>query len=217
MRLTDEALTSPAMTSRSPDPTPQTPPAAQVSTGPVLAAAVLGSQVKAGGPSCKHPPPQPEGSGLLNPETRGQLLPLTHCPSGCHRARPLPRPSCLAPGPLLTCFTRPSAGQPGHGLQEGSPSHRRNPAGRRVALPHWPCLLRSRAPAWGWGWLGVLPCGSQPAFSLGGRLLPQCHALQVRGSGSTAQGSRSILGCGQQPHLNSQLLCGAFTCCRRKL
>ena len=95
-------------------------------------------------PSCEHPLPSRRGSGFLNPETRGQLLPLSPCPSGCHKARPLPCPSCLAPGPLLTCFTWPSAGQPGHGLQEGSPSRRPDPAGRRVAVPHWPLLALQR-------------------------------------------------------------------------
>lgn len=90
----------------------------------------------------------------MNLETQGQLLPLTPCPSGCHRAYPLPRPSCLAPGPLLTCFTRPSAGQPGHGLQEGSPSHRPDPVGRRVVLPHWPLLAPKRGSSQGVGLAG---------------------------------------------------------------
>ena len=150
-------------------------------------------QAKAGGPSCEHPLPWLEGSGFLNPETRSQLLPLAPVPR-CHRVGLLPLPSCLAPGAASHML---HLGRQRGSLAMASLSRRLDRpqsspaslASARSALPP----QRGSGRGWGGGWPGVPPGGSQPAFSRGGWQLPQCHALQVRSSGGTAQGAGSIL------------------------
>lgn len=177
--------------------------------------------VKAGviplGPSCTHPS---WGSGVLSPETQDQLLPLVP-PSPCHLTGPLPLPSCVVLGQLLTCF--PSAVSGAACPWPPGGSSRRRLAWPRAALPHWPllALLRPHSPAQRrrpGGAAGVLqgllttcfrlwrgPAAASGPCSAG----PAREAQRRAGSSS---GSGRLL----QPHLNSQLLCGAFTCRHRR-
>lgn len=145
-----------------------------------------------------HASPSPAaGSGFLNSETQGQLLPhalLLRRPT----AGPLPLPSCLAPGQLLTCFTSAVSRAAWPWPPRGVPASQAGPAAEQPCLTGL-CLLCSAPTAGlqpagrGGGLAGGPAGGSRPAFSGGGRQLPQCHALQVQNSGSTAQGSGSSL------------------------
>lgn len=114
----------------------------------------------------------------------------------------------------LTCFTMPSAGQPGHGLQEGS---------RVSGWSGSPALLASAGNSLssqrflGMGLarmsLGLLLTALP--HSVTGNRLSAC-SLQVLGP-APHSGLRSFPRPTQQPQLNSQVLCGAFTCRQRKL
>lgn len=179
-------------------------------TGPALADALLGS---------REPPPLGSSSPLtdrgvrvLEPWMWDQLLPLAPVPQ-CFRAGPLPLLSCSAP--------RATPHRLHPGCQQGSPSMacRRGPrvaslASACSALPPQRALAADGAGAARGSCQGCSQPVSSPRRGPG---LPQCHALQVgtQAAGLRARGPSS--GRLQQPHLNSQLLCGAFTCCRRKL
>lgn len=161
--------------------------------------------------------PQLEGSGVLSPRPWGQLLPLAPCPSVPHS------------WPLTSSLLLGSQGSSSHASfpwtvsraacpwpPGGVPGSQAGLATKQLCLTGlcWLCSactagLGGAGPGAGRGFLR--DC-SQPASSCGGgRRLPQGHALQV---GTQARPSSGGL---QQPHLNSQLLCGAFTCRRRKL
>lgn len=79
-----------------------------------------------------HTPPA-GGVWGLEPQTQDQVLPLAPTPRH-PGAGPLPRPSCLLPGQLLTCLAVSGAARPWP--PGGVPSLR--PASHPEALPHWP-------------------------------------------------------------------------------
>lgn len=110
------------------------------------------------------------------------------------RAGPLPLFSCLTLEQCLTCSTVPSAGQPGHGLHEGSQA-----SGWSGSLD----LLASAGNSLcsqGWGSLGCRwGCSSLLVLTA----WPQGLLLAGSGSGSSTQGLGSILRPTQQPQLNS--------------
>lgn len=134
------------------------------------------------------------------------------------RAGPLPLLSCLALEQCFTCFTVPSVGQPGRGLPRGPESQ----AGL-VAEPS--CLT-------GFSWQQSLlseALRDEAASGVTGAA-PNLLSLTVWSSAalvhcpcrSSVQQHHSGLrvhppGRQQQPQLNSQVLCGAFTCRQRKL
>lgn len=140
------------------------------------------------GPSRTHPR---RGSGVLSPETRDQLLRLVPR-SPCHLTGPLPLPSCVVLGQLLTCF--PSAVSGAACPWPPGGSSRRRLAWPRAALLTGLCWLCSARTA--------LHSGRRPGGAAG--VLPAAHNLlslaagaggslgaMLRGSspGGTAQGS----------------------------
>lgn len=176
------------------------------------------------GSSCTHP--RLKGSGFLNPQTWGQLLPLAPCPL-VPQCRPLTSSLLLgSPGQILTCFTpavrRAACPWPPGGVPESQ-------AGLAAEQPCLTglCLLCSAPrPGLGQGWGGGWPGAggflrgatyNLPPFTAGasGCLSAMLCRSGARAGRLRARGPSS--GRLQQPHLNSPLLCGAFTCCRRKL
>ena len=145
-----------------------------------------------------HTPPA-GGVRVLEPPGMGPAAASCPLVPWCHRAGPLPLHSCLTPrGSSSHALPQPSAGQPVHGLQEGSPSRRLDwpPSSPASLVSACSAVLHSRAWAGGGAGAGQGSCRGclQPAsFPSRGQRLPQCHALQVRDSGSTAQGSGPIL------------------------
>lgn len=133
------------------------------------------------------------GSGVLSPETRNQLLPLAPY-SPCHLTGPLPLPSCVVLGQLLTCF--PSAvSEAACPWPPGGSSRRRlawppsspaSLASAGSAPPAQPCTAARPAGRGGRGSCGAAHNLLSLVAGAGGRL----RAMLCRSSpGGTALGS----------------------------